>query len=107
MTVYEKLQQNGITLTQNHILPLVQKYQIKEISVFGSSIRPDFSGTSDIDILIEFNDSKSISLLDILEIQEYLSALTNRPIDIVEPDGLINPYRRESILTTKEPLYVA
>lgn len=107
MTVYDRLNKNGISLTQIDILTLVKRYNIKEISIFGSSIRDDFYENSDIDLLIEFNDSKSISLFDIIDIQEYFGNLTNRAIDIVEPAGLINPYRREAILKSKEPLYVA
>jgi uncharacterized protein len=107
MTVYERLQHNGIILTQSDIFTLVKKYNIKEISIFGSSIRDDFTDKSDIDLLIEFNNSENISLSDIIDIQEYFSKITNRSIDIVEPAGLINPYRRESILKSKEPLYVA
>lgn len=107
MTVYEKLEKNGIFLSKDRIMEIVKKYNIKEIAVFGSSIRDDFTETSDIDVLIEFNMSENISLFDILDIQEYLAELTNRQIDIVEPSGLINPYRRESIIKSKESLYVA
>jgi len=107
MNVYEKLHANGISLSENDVKSLVSKYNIKEISIFGSSIRDDFTLNSDIDLLIEFFNSENISLIDIIDIQEYFEKLTNRQIDIVEPAGLKNPYRKESILKTKEPLYVA
>ena len=107
MTVYDKLSANGISLVKADIESLVSKYNIKEISIFGSSIRDDFNDNSDIDLLIEFKNSENISLFDILDIQDYFCKLTNRKIDIVEPAGLKNPYRRESILRTKEILYVA
>ena len=58
-------------------------------------------------MLIEFNDSKCISLIDLIDIQEYFEKITGRKIDIVETAGLINPYRREAILKNKVPLYVA
>jgi uncharacterized protein len=107
MNVYEKLHKNGISLTINDIEDLVKKYDIKEIAIFGSSIRDDFNENSDIDLLIEFNNSENISLFDIIDIQDYFRSITKRQIDIVEPSGLKNPYRRDSILRNKEPLYVA
>lgn len=107
MNAFEKLSVNGIKISQADILNVVEKYNIKEISVFGSSIRNDFKPDSDIDLLIEFIDSSQISLFDLLDIQEYFEKITKRPIDVVEPAGLINPYRRESILKSKEILYVA
>ena len=107
MDAFEKLSQNGIKISQVDILAVVERYKIKEISVFGSSIRNDFNPDSDIDLLIEFQDSKAISLFDLIDIQEYFEKITKRPVDIVEPAGLRNPYRRQSILNTKEILYVA
>jgi predicted nucleotidyltransferase len=107
MNVYEKLHKNGISLSINDIIDLVKKYDIKEIAIFGSSIRDDFNENSDIDLLIEFNNSENISLFDIIDIQDYFRSITKRQIDIVEPAGLKNPYRRDSILKNKEPLYVA
>ena len=79
---------------------------VKEISVFGSSIRNDFTSKSDVDFLIEFRNSEKISLFDILDIQDYLQSLTKRNVDIVEPAGLVNPYRKKAIMNSKEPLYV-
>mgnify|MGYP001233788185 CR=1 FL=1 len=107
MTVFEKLSNNGIYLNQKDLEYIVSKYNIKEISVFGSSIRNDFTIESDVDFLIEFTNSEKISLFDILDIQEYLQTITKRNVDIVEPAGLVNPYRREAIMNSREPLYVA
>jgi predicted nucleotidyltransferase len=107
MDVFERLRKNGIVLTHNDLEKVVQKYNIKELAVFGSSIRSDFTADSDIDLLIEFKNSPSISLFDLLDIQEYFEGITNRPVDIVEAAGLTNPYRRDAILKTKEILYVA
>ena len=42
----------------------------------------------------------------ILDIQDYLQNITKRNVDIVEPAGLVNPYRREAIMNSREPLYV-
>lgn len=107
MNVFERLDRNGIKISQTDIKFIAEKYKIKELSVFGSSIRDDFNEFSDIDLLIEFQDSKTISLYDILDIQEYFENITQRSVDIVETEGLRNPYRRNTILNTKEILYAA
>jgi nucleotidyltransferase family protein len=107
MNVFEKLRKNGITISQEDIKIIAEKYNIKEIAVFGSSIRDDFHSDSDIDLLIEFYNSENISLYDIIDIQVYFEKLMHRSVDIVEPAGLRNPYRREAILKTKEILYAA
>ena len=106
MTVFEKLSNNGINLTHKDLEYIISKYNVKEISVFGSSIRNDFTSESDVDFLIDFRNSEEISLFDILDIQDYLQNITKRNVDIVEPAGLVNPYRKEAIMNSKEPLYV-
>ncbi|WP_024468031.1 nucleotidyltransferase family protein [Treponema pedis] len=107
MTVFEKLSKNGIYVTHKDLEYIISKYDIKEISVFGSSIRNDCTSESDVDFLIEFRNSEKISLFDILDIQDYLQNITKRNVDIVEPDALVNPYRREAIMNSREPLYVS
>jgi predicted nucleotidyltransferase len=107
MTAIEKLNNNGIALKYSDIEEVALKYKIKEISVFGSSITNYFNINSDIDLLIEFLDSESISLFDLMDIQEYFEKITKRSVDLVEPEGLKNPYRRKNILESREVLYVA
>jgi uncharacterized protein len=107
MDVLEKLNRNGITISFADIEKIARKYDINELSVFGSALRNDFDQESDIDFLIEFKKSENISLIDIIEIKEYLESITKRRVDIVEPAGLKNPYRKEAILRTREILYVA
>ena len=107
MDTLNKLKRNGIKLSNENIRVLIEKYNVKELAVFGSSLRNDFNDQSDIDFLIEFNNSESISLFDLIDIQEYLEKITGRSVDLVEPESLNNPYRREAILKSKEILYVA
>jgi len=107
MDTLKKLQENGIKLSEENIKVLIEKYNVKEFAVFGSSLRNDFNSQSDIDFLIEFNNSESISLFDLIDIQEYLEDITGRSVDLVEPESLNNPYRRDAILKSKETLYVA
>jgi predicted nucleotidyltransferase len=107
MDTLEKLNRNGIPLSRADILTAVGRYGISVLSVFGSSIRDDFLPESDIDLLVEFRDSESISLFDIIDLQTYFEEITKRPVDIVEPSGLRNPFRRKAIIESREILYAA
>lgn len=107
MTVIEKLLANGVVLTEKDLQVVANKYGIKEMSVFGSSLRKDFNDASDLDLIIEFKNSDEISLIDLVDIQMYFEQIINRKVDIVEPAGLKNPYRRKAILKSKEAIYVA
>ena len=73
---------------------LCRRWKITELAVFGSAIRADFGPHSDVDILVTFQPGAGWSLLDLMTLQQELSARFGRRIDVVEKAALRNPYRR-------------
>ena len=84
-----------------------EKWRIRELSLFGSVLRSDFSPTSDIDILVEFEDGAGWSLFDLIDVSDELKRELGRDVHLVEKEGLRNPYRRREILDHREILSVA
>ena len=107
METMEKLQRNGVFLEYSDVVHLCKKYSINELSVFGSSIREDFSKNSDIDILVSFSKDSEITLFDIMDLEKEFSELLKREVDIVEKESLKNPIRKTKILSTMEIIYAA
>ena len=107
MEAIERLKKNGISLNYNDVIKLCKKYSIIELSVFGSSIREDFTKDSDVDILVSFEQKSQISLFDIIEWEREFSLLLKKDVDIVEKESLKNPIRKEKILSTREIIYAA
>ncbi|MEO6734102.1 MAG: nucleotidyltransferase domain-containing protein [Ferruginibacter sp.] len=52
--------------------------------LFGSVARGDEKLTSDIDIMVEMNDSKKYSMFDLLDIAFIIETKINRKVDLVE-----------------------
>ena len=69
-----------------HREELTQKYKVKEIGVFGSVVRGEQKGTSDVDILVEFE--KPIGFFTFLELEDYLSTLLGVRVDLVSKKAL-------------------
>jgi len=65
-----------------------EKYGIKEIGIFGSYLRGEAKEGSDLDILVEFKPEAKISLLDFVELENYLSDLLGVKVDLVEKSAL-------------------
>ena len=107
METIEKLKKNGIFLNYNDIVFLCEKYNINELSIFGSSVRGDFTENSDVDILVSFNKDSEITLFDIMDLEKEFSQLLKREVDIVEKESLKNPIRKNRILSTREIIYAA
>ena len=105
METIEKLQKNGIFLEYNDVLKLCEKYFIIELSIFGSSIREDFSQNSDVDILVSFDQNSKTTLFDIIELENEFTKLLGREVDIVEKESLKNPIRKNKILSSREIIY--
>lgn len=100
--IFPKFSYNEQSLRQ-----LANSFNIKELYVFGSVLRGDFSDTSDIDLLVVFDKDTHYSLFDIMEIKLKFETFFGREVDLVEKDGLRNPYRKEAILNSARQIYAA
>ncbi len=100
-------EQPRITVDRERIADFCRRWRITEFALFGSVLRDDFRPDSDVDVLVSFDPATAWSLLDVVQMAEELQALFGRKVDIVEKDAIRNPFRRHSILTTKEVLYAA
>ena len=85
---------------------LCQKWRVRELSLFGSVLRDDFTPESDVDVLVSFDPDATWSLWDLTEMRDELAALVGRPVDLVEREGLRNPFRRDKIMQTRKVIYV-
>ncbi|MCL5987073.1 MAG: nucleotidyltransferase family protein [Actinobacteria bacterium] len=65
---------------------LIEKYEIKEIGIFGSYIRGEQKRWSDIDILVEFEEVPD--LFKFLELERYLEEVLGRKVDLVRREAL-------------------
>ncbi len=67
---------------------LQRKYKVKKIGIFGSYVRGENKEGSDLDILVEFFADADISLLDFVELENYLTDLLGVKVDLVEKSAL-------------------
>jgi predicted nucleotidyltransferase len=68
-------------------------------------LRDDFGPASDVDVLVEFEPDAPWSLYEWIDMMDELRAVFGREVDLVEKDGLRNPFRRHAILTSREVVY--
>ena len=81
------------------------RWLVREFSLFGSVLREDFGKESDVDVLVSFEEAATWSLWDLTDLQEELQLLFGRPVDLVEPEAIRNPFRRKEILETRKVLF--
>ena len=67
---------------------LKTEFEVKCIGVFGSYVRRETKKGSDLDILVDFEESASLSLLDFIKLENYLSEILGLKVDLVERETL-------------------
>jgi predicted nucleotidyltransferase len=77
------------------VRPILERYGATRAGLFGSLVRGRLRRSSDIDILVEL--SPTISLLDVVGIQQDLEDALGRRVDLVEY-AAIKPLLKERIL---------
>ena len=80
---------------------------VKRLELFGSAARDDFDpGRSDFDFLVEFDDSdQGDPLQSYFGLKEALERLLGRPVDLVMPAAVKNPYILDSINRDRQLVY--
>ncbi len=80
---------------------LREKFKVREIGIFGSVVRGEQKETSDLDLLVEFEEP--IGLIKYVNLQNYLSDRVGSQVDLIVKSGL-NPRIGKHVL--KEVIYV-
>lgn len=90
------------------MIPQIQGYlseqPIRKAWLFGSYSRGEETADSDIDLLVEYTDSDSVSLFTISRIATALRKMTGRTVDLVERNRLL-PFASESAEQDKILIY--
>ncbi|HUB07597.1 MAG TPA: nucleotidyltransferase family protein [Myxococcales bacterium] len=74
---------------------------VRSLALFGSVARGTASAGSDIDLLVEFE--RPVGLFAFVGLQQRLTELLGRPVDLVPRDGL-KPRLRAAILSEAIPV---
>ena len=99
-----------IAIDRDRIAEFCTRWRITELALFGSVVREDFSGESDVDVLVSFEPDARWTLLDLVAMEEELKGILGRDVDLVSRRGIEasrNYIRREAILSSTEPIYVS
>jgi uncharacterized protein len=96
------------TLPINIPIPIIEKfcqrYHIRKLSLFGSVLREDFTAESDVDILVEFDPANIPGLFYLTTMQDELSKVLQRLVDLRTPSEL-SIYFRDRVISEAMTIY--
>lgn len=99
----------NLHLPMDSIADLCKKYEVEELSIFGSILRDDIRPESDIDFLVVFrNNDAGPWMSKFTELEEDLAGVLGRKVDLVDKLGIQqsrNWIRRDAILNSATVIY--
>src|SRR5258706_11461229 len=94
---------HDVEIPEGAIAQFCRRHHIRRLGLFGSLLRSDFGPDSDVDVLVEFQEGH-VPALDFFEMQEELSSLIGRKVDLDTP-GFLSRYFRDQVQSTAKVIY--
>ncbi|MBN1287478.1 MAG: nucleotidyltransferase family protein [Anaerolineae bacterium] len=94
----------NITIPKEAIADFCRRHHIRKLALFGSVLRGDFTPESDVDVLVEFEPDAIVGLFKFIEIQDELSTLLGREVDL-NTAGFLSRHFRQKVLEMAEAVY--
>ena len=83
-----------INVSQQALDEFCQRHAMRKLAFFGSVLGEDFGPESDIDVLVDFESGHAPGLA-FFAMQEELSAILGRRVDLHTPNFLSSYFRRD------------
>lgn len=104
-----KLVHELIKARRDEIETLCRTLGVHRLDLFGSATGDSFDvDASDVDVLVEFVTPQGFDYFDAyFRLKEGLENILGRHVDVVVESSIRNPYFRQRVMATREPLYAA
>ena len=90
------------------IVDLCRKYNVKELSVFGSAVAEELDPQSDIDLAVVFSRTGYVGSFDqYFDFKTALETTLKRSVDLVCLTSIRNPVFQDEVNRTKRTVYAA
>ena len=93
-----------IEIPKGTLADFCRRNHIRRLAFFGSVLRDDFTPKSDVDMLVEFEPGTRIGLIGLAGVENEMSRLVGRKVDL-NTAGCLSPYFRDEVLKDAEVAY--
>ena len=94
-------------IPKDKLTSFCRKYSVQKLALFGSALRDELRSDSDIDLLIEFEDKKTPGLISFCGMENELTEIAGRKVDLRTPKDLSKYFRAEVLRDAKVQYAVA
>ncbi len=93
-----------LNVSGEKIAEFCRRNHIRKLAFFGSVLRDDFSPESDVDVLVEFEPEHMPGYIGLAGMENELSEIIGRKVDMNTPNCL-SRYFREEVIKAAEVQY--
>jgi len=95
-----------VNVDGTRISEFCHRHHIRRLALFGSVLREDFSPESDVDVLVEFEPTRTVGLFELYDMEQELAAILGvRRVDLNTP-ACLSQYFRQQVLAEARVEYV-
>lgn len=97
-----------IKIPIDQIAEFCDRWQVTELSLFGSALRDDFHADSDVDVMVQFHPKAHPTFRTLDQMEAELKVLFGREVDLITRQGIetsLNYLRRREILSSAQVIY--
>jgi hypothetical protein len=102
-SILQGLDQGRLAM-MNQVQRYLAQIPVTKAWVFGSYARGEETAQSDLDLLVDYDKTEKLSLLDIVRYKRDLAKLIGREVDLVE-NGYLKPFAVPSVERDKYLVY--
>lgn len=96
----------GLSVDDVVLRSFAARHGVRRLALFGSVLRDDFGPTSDVDILVEFDQGRVPGLLHLAQMELELEAAIGRVVELRTVEDLSRHFR-DDVAAHARPLYAA
>jgi hypothetical protein len=93
----------NLRVPRRRVAEFCRRNHIRRLALFGSVLRDDFTPTSDVDVLVEFEPGRTPGFA-FFGMQEELSEILGRKVDL-NTAACLSRHFRDEVLAEAEPVY--
>ena len=88
------------------IKELCKNNKVKSLFAFGSVVRDDFNDSSDIDLLVDFDENDPYKYTDLyFNLKFKLEEILKKQVDLLEERAIRNKFFKQELENTKVKIY--
>ena len=95
----------GIDIPKDAVAAFCKRHHVRKLALFGSVLGEDFRADSDVDMLVEFQPGHAVGYIGLGTMEQELSELIGRKVDLRTP-GELSPYFRDEVVRSAVVQYV-